>query len=122
MRTSDAWLDGIRPRRGDGENPWRAYALTLQDRLSAARAQAGEATTRADVAEARARRAERSVVALRERGDDFHRLLQLEESAVRHERRTLAEVERLLTDGDLPGVHELLAVRRRNLAKRERRS
>lgn len=121
-RTADDWLDGIRPRRGDGESPWRAYALRVQDRLRASRAQAGEATARADAAEVRARRAERSVVALRERGDDFHRLLQLEESAARRERRALAEVERMLTEGDTPGVLELLAARRRNLEKREGRS
>lgn len=121
-RGADDWLEGVRPRRGDGENPWRAYALDLQDRLRAAKVRAGEATARAAAAEKLARRAERSVVSLRQRGDDFHRLLQLEESAVRHERRALAEVERLLAGGDVPGALKLLAARRQNLAKREARS
>ena len=117
MRTSDDWLDGIRPRRGDGENPWRTFALDVQRRLREARSLAHEANVRARDAEQAARSARARVVALRERGGDFHRLLQLAESAVRQERRALADVERLLEQGDVPAVLELLAARRRTLER-----
>lgn len=117
MRKADDWLDGIRPRRGDGENPWRAFALDVQRRLREARSMAHEANVRARDAEQAARSARARLVALRERGDEFHRLLQLAESAVRHERRALADVERLLEQGDVSAVLELLAARRRTLER-----
>ena len=116
VRWADAWLRGHRPRSGDGEAAWRSYALYLQDRVRSSRDAAREAEQRADAADARARASEPRLLALRERGDEFHEMLQREETALRHERRTIGEVERLLSQDDAPGAIDLLAARRRLLA------
>lgn len=110
-------MRGHRPSTGDGETAWRVFALSLQARIKEARVTRAEALKRAVTAERRANKAEARVPALRARGDDFHELLQREETALRHERRVLAEVERLLVAGDPAGALELIVERRRKLTK-----
>lgn len=115
MPTTLDEIPGHRPRSGDGENAWRAFAVRLQDRLSHERIARGEAERRAEAAERRADAAERRLVALRERGDEFHELLQREETALRRERRALVDLEDLLVSGDAAGALAMLHDRRRKL-------
>lgn len=120
MPTTLDEIPGHRPRTGDGENAWRAFAVRVQDRLSHERTARGEAERRAEAAEAAERRAdaaERRLVALRERGDEFHELLQREEIALRRERRALVDLEDLLVSGDAAGALAMLHDRRRGLER-----
>ncbi|MCK6218810.1 hypothetical protein KZX37_10910 [Microbacterium sp. EYE_5] len=67
-------------------------------------------------------KAEERQLALRARGDDFLRMLQREENALRHERRDIAAVEELLDAGDVAGAVLALSARRARIDRKTRRS